>query len=109
MTKQEYIKQQYGKTWDAVKDYVDENGWVLLYEYETSNPTGAPTPAEVGFNIVEENGYGWRADNLIGIEDNNGWIKVEEKLPENNDLVIVLDGNAQYEGWYEPEYGYWAE
>lgn len=112
MTKQEYIKQQYGKAWDAVKDYVDENGWVTMYEpdfVEGYVCTEAPTPAEVGFNIVEWNSYGWRADNLRGIEDNNGWIKVEEKLPENTDLVIVLDGNDQYEAWYEPEYGYWAE
>lgn len=107
MTKQEYIKQQYGKAWDAVKDYVDENGWVI----------NGPAPHSLGFfltatidsNIVEGNGYGWRPANLRGIEDNNGWIKVEEKLPENTDLVIVLDGTDQYEAWYEPEYGYWAE
>lgn len=109
MTKQEYIKQQYGKAWDAVKGYVDENGWVLLYEYETGNPTGAPTPAEVGFNFVEVKGYGWRVDNLTGIEDNNGWIKVEDRLPENEDFVIALDDTGQYEAWYKPEYGIWHE
>jgi hypothetical protein len=121
MTKQEYIKQQYGKAWDAVKDYVDENGWVIH----------GPAPHSLGFfltatinsNIVEGNGYvwrpanlkgiednnGWRPANLRGIEDNNGWIKVEEKLPENTDLVIVLAGDDQYEAWYDPEYGYWSE
>lgn len=107
MTKQEYIKQQYGKAWDAVKDYVDENGWVI----------NGPAPHSLGFfltatinsNIVEGNGYEWRPANLRGIEDNNGWIKVEDRLPENNDLVIVLDGNDQYEAWYDPEYGYWSE
>jgi hypothetical protein len=30
MTKQEAIKEAYGECWEQVKDYVDENGWVLI-------------------------------------------------------------------------------
>ena len=65
MTKQEKIQEAYGKYWEQVKDYVDENGW--CYAFFTLK-----TYFKTDFTSEK-----WRPKSLIGIEDNNGWIKIE--------------------------------
>ena len=35
------------------------------------------------------------------------WISVEDRLPENNNTVIVSDGNAVDLGFYDPVVGTW--
>ena len=79
MTKQEAIKQAYGEHWDVVKDYVDKNGWVGQY----SAPIDISKLIECDLSDI---GYYWRPISLQGIEDNNGWIKIESEkdLPKDN-------------------------
>ena len=77
MTKEEVIKEAYGKYWEQVKGFVDENGRFLKY---------------------------FRPISLDGIENNNGWIKIEseEDLPKKTIYYNVLRNrmfqNARYAG-----------
>lgn len=80
MTKQEKIQEAYGEYWDLVKDFIDENGFchkrrkIMFAEIEKS------------IEIVKDhpnNLYPFRPKSLQGIEDNNGWIKIE-----NNEVIL---------------------
>lgn len=89
MTKQEKIKEAYGKDWEIVKNNVDENGWLDPY-----------------FNLkyfesfldcdVERNKNLFRPIILKSVENNNGWIKIETEEQYNK-----LE-NGLYE-WYNIE------
>ena len=83
--KQEAIKNAYGDYWEAVKDFVDENGWIdflediqrIMYFFNDSD------------NI--------EVKSLQGIENNNGWIKIESEddLPkEGMHHSILLDSDC---------------
>lgn len=101
MTKQEKIQEAYGEYWKSVKDYVDENGFIimaisiikevnLVFErkvmYHSKNTSGA-----IGMCV--------RPISLENIENNNGWIKIEseEDLPKQNIMCWAL-----YEDKEEP-------
>ena len=85
--KQEAIKKAYGEYWEAVKDFVDENGWIdflediqrIMYFFHDSDN-------------IEVFKSTWRPKSLQGIENNNGWIKIEseEDLPKNDMYVYII-------------------
>jgi len=91
MKKQEKIQEAYGEYWKIVKDYVDSNGWCNVRR-------------KIGFlEIIKKinwqtkigNQYSWRPKSLQGIENNNGWIKIESEndLPkEKGDYFVCVDG-----------------
>ena len=85
--KQEAIKKAYYNNWDKVKDYVDENGWIF---WSDKNPIGIYNNRYLEYK--EENPNYWRPKSLQGIENNNGWIKIESEadLPKNNDDYWVI-------------------
>ena len=85
--KQEAIKNAYCNNWDKVKDYVDENGWIF---WSDKNPIGIYNNRYLEYK--EENPNYWRPKSLQGIENNNGWIKIESEadLPKNNDDYWVI-------------------
>ena len=70
MTKQEKIQEAYGKYWEVVYEYVDKNGWCSAY-WKTKT-----------YFQTEFTSEKWRPKSLTGIEDNNGWIKIESKQNE---------------------------
>lgn len=40
----------------------------------------------------------------VAAEENNGWIKCSDRLPENTDNVIMIDINEIYAvGWYDDD------
>lgn len=87
MTKQEYIKQQYGSYWNIVKYHVDGNGWFpdeILGDaiWPLSNCTK---------KLNHKGELVWRITTLTGLEDNNGWVKVEDSLPSCYMDVEVFD------------------
>ena len=85
--KQEAIKNAYGNNWDKVKDYVDKNGWIF---WSDKNPIGIYNNRYLEYK--EENPNYWRPKSLQGIENNNGWIKIESEadLPKNDDDYWVM-------------------
>ena len=80
MTKQEKIQEAYGKYWEVVYEYVDKNGWCSAY-WKTKT-----------YFQTEFTSEKWRPKSLTGIEDNNGWIKIESEadLPKNDDDYWVM-------------------
>lgn len=71
MTKQEAIKKAYGDFWEQVKEYVSENGWCNSY-WNTRVFFNADT-------MPKQNPVRWRPISLNGIDNNNGWIKIESE------------------------------
>lgn len=106
MTKQEKIKETYGEHWEAVKNMADDNGFVNGYVH---------FDGVCGFKKyeTEDNGSGWRPKSLQGIENNNGWIKIESEsdLPtigDDMEFYVILDGEMlraffmeDSKRWYE--------
>ncbi len=87
MTKQEAIQQAYGKHWDIVSGLCDENGWIkddkkglryfLVYE-------AFKEQMEIEVSSFSPK---VRLKSLQGIENNNGWIKIESEadLPKTGE------------------------
>lgn len=84
MTKQEYIQQAYGEYWDKVKDYVDEDGWIVDPYYHA---IGYPNEAEIFDEILrslkksfeyeemmDRDTPTFRPVSLISHESNNDWL-----------------------------------
>jgi len=76
MKKQEAIKKAYGEHWETVKDYVDENGWC---EWDYKNNCSPSRFEIMDFEHKMHESYNWRPKSLQGIENNNGWIKIESE------------------------------
>lgn len=78
-SKQKAIIEAYGEYWEQVKDFVDENGWC-----RNRKIAGFYNSLREIQNHPNVN-YWFRPLSLQGIENNNGWIKVEseEDLPSN--------------------------
>jgi hypothetical protein len=100
--KQKVIKNAYGEYWEKVKDYVDENGFINTYSTKIS-------PHSLKYSWVDiEVSKKWiddkigdticfRPKSLQGIENNNGWIKIESEadLPkEGMHHSILLDSEC---------------
>lgn len=88
MTKTETIKAAYGPHWDKVKDHVDEDGWCF-------NNSLRPDAKDAYFSYVTNYKYcdKWRPKSLSGIEDNNGWTKIEseEDLPQSRGTYYFFE------------------
>jgi hypothetical protein len=90
MDMQEVIKQAYGEHWDKVCEYVDDKGWCVGFWNICEKLNGISKPKSQGTK--------WRPKSLQGIEDNNGWIKIESKedLPKEIEgyWYVVLKGKV---------------
>lgn len=91
MTKQEKIQEEWGEDY---KSYApDENGWSTVHRWHE----------QVDFNIFDTDAVGHgiykiRPKSLKGVENNNGWIKIESEddLPnEQMFLECICKGNGQ--------------
>jgi len=91
--KQQAIINAYGEFWEKVKDFVDEDGWIkfsddkeiIRYEYHSDG--------NIMCNPLDINK--WRPKQLAGIENNNGWIKIESEadLPEETTECHFINKN----------------
>ena len=92
MTKQEKIKEAYGKYWEQVKNYVNKNGWCSVrrgvgFDEIISN---------LSWETRTGNQYCWRPKSLQGIENNNNWIKLDAKsdLPKETGQYLTRRANG---------------
>ena len=88
--KQEAIKKAYGEYWENVKDYVDENGWASYPNVQKHDYDFGKLEFKDGCTFL-------RPESLQGIENNNGWIKIESEadLPkEGMHHSILLDSEC---------------
>jgi len=82
MTKQEKIQEAYGEYWDIFKEFVNENGW-----FHDKHFWGKWPETDLKWETTDHDNDIYdkrRPKSLKGIENNNGWIKIESEadLPE---------------------------
>ena len=85
--KQEAIKNAYGECWEKVKDYIDNDGYI-------DNSIPKFTFGQVkNLDLEYKNDVLFRPKSLQGIENNNGWIKIESEkdLPKVSGLYFGKD------------------
>jgi hypothetical protein len=91
MKKEEVIKAAYGEHWKTVKSFVDENGWTELQEEDFGYSALSDEIEHFDF----EHSNKWRPISLSGIENNNGWIKIEMEsdMPKQRgtDDIYIID------------------
>jgi len=91
MAKQDKIKEVYGEHWESIKDFVDENGRLkVIWGHISFYPQYAKLASAIkNSNIEFEGDYYARPKSLQGIEDNNGWTKIESEddLPKEKGLI----------------------
>lgn len=76
MTKQEKIQEAYGENWELVKNNVNENGWIKDREFTFKDFK----PMNWQTTDHDDELYDTRRPvSLKGIENNNGWIKIESE------------------------------
>lgn len=106
--KQQVIQDAYGEYWNLLKDLVDENGWIQSkgeYHFiEWEDIFQIDEYPLWGYSGEVINCEKWRPKALYGIENNNGWIKIESKEDypkENCDCwVMNKNGEIRYEYYY---------
>ncbi len=88
MEKQEIIKKAYGKSYDALKDYINENGFVDCVKNRKISLIPFFDVSEIEFN-----GHLSRPKSLKGIENNNGWVKIycENDMPQFDCNCFIID------------------
>lgn len=89
--KQEAIKKAYGELFDKYKDRIDNDGFIH-YKSEKVRKEIASLLGEI------ESSYNYsifRPKSLQGIENNNGWVKIESEadLPKNKNVWICTNNN----------------
>lgn len=78
MTKEEKIKEAYGDNWELVKDKVNKDGWIKDREFIFSDFVKGTVWQTTDH---DDEWYDTRRPmQLKGIEDNNGWVKIESQL-----------------------------
>ena len=85
--KQEAIKKAYSEYWEKVKDYVDNDGYI-------DNSIPKFTFGQVkNLDLEYKNDVFFRPKSLQGIENNNGWVKIESEkdLPKESGLYFGKD------------------
>lgn len=94
--KQEAIKKAYGEYWDKVKDYDYDNGWL-------STKIISPIDLEYSWNDIETKECSINVENVLfrpkslqGIENNNGWIRIESEndLPKEKCRIWVKEKDS---------------
>ena len=87
--KQKAIKNAYSEYWENVKDYVDNDGWI-----DNSIPKFTFGQLK-NLDLEYKNDVFFRPKSHQGIENNNGWVKIESEanLPNNEKVWICTSNN----------------
>lgn len=106
-SKQECIAKAYGEYWDKFKLLVDENGAISNKDFsfiDAEDIMEIFCYYHIGFNGETVGVEKWIPLSLAGIENNNGWIKIEseESLPTKEGKYIW--GRLHKESEYGPEW-----
>ena len=103
MTKQEKIKESYGEHWDSLKEHVNERGWLNSRTWlgDCGNTKVYHILKGLHLDCMDsyhrDYCYIFRPKSLSGIENNNGWNRIEDGVfPEDEETVLWLN-NENYE------------
>lgn len=96
MTKEEIIKQAYGEYYEDTKLCIDNNGF-CQYGSKDDSDWGIEPFGEYETRNHIDGIYEWRPKSLQGIENNNGWIKIENEKDLPDDLYCeVIERRTQH-------------
>lgn len=101
MEKKKVIKKAYGKSYDALKDYINENGFVDCVKNRKISLIPFFDISEIEFKGNEA-----RPKSLKGIENNNGWnvLKgIKNEITHEGDIWI-LNKYGNVELWLESQF-----
>ncbi|MGK6342892.1 hypothetical protein ACMGDK_11670 [Chryseobacterium sp. DT-3] len=98
MTKEQKIQEAWGENFEIFKDVITENGWADFKKHYGDRGlmlSFKDTPLEVMDNYDPKYCYWKRPIALSGIENNNGWIKIEseEDLPEESSNYWIMQSD----------------
>jgi len=107
MSKLEYVKKVYGEHWDRVKNHVSDNGYIEYKIIGHGRSNGMDYDEDFNYKyeevqVIQNYGFGqflWRPIQLKGIEDNNGWIRIEDGILPNEKLEYEVVFNNIKIGW----------
>jgi hypothetical protein len=103
MKKQDKIIAAYGKHWEAVKDFVDENGCCCAIDYSITGVETKNHPSLNEMGIFQKDSFAdtwynskqykhfWRPQSLEGIEENNGWNLMEDFDGNDEDYFFISE------------------
>lgn len=111
-TKEEVIREAYGVCWDQVKEFVDEDGWCSDCQIDLNNKgyntwlEYIPADCKEMHIVYGEPEYWYRPKSLSGIENNNGWIRIEseEDLPKDSFNYYAFCSNGSVMTFNDFEY-----
>lgn len=91
MTKREIVLDSFGEFKKYVERYVDENGWLNIKDHSSFIRNHFYLTDNLETKFVNKFGY-WRPKSLNGIEENNGWIKIESEsdLPKELEKIYFI-------------------
>lgn len=96
MTKEEKIKEAWGLAYDEVKHLLTDNGYIQSVDLAHIRLNLRSYNLDLNYNDIDA-----RPKSLKGIENNNGWIKIESEddLPKENGYFFTKS-----DVWWEPYY-----
>jgi len=117
--KHKAIKKAYGDSWDLVKEFCDEEGWITDKWVAHGLSVGI-SYEDAGFNsdqilIKQYNSSdnSWRLRTIYSILTNNGWTRIE---PDGSNLptdefqkykLLFENEKIVYYGYYDPRNKMW--
>lgn len=108
MTKQEKIKEVYGLYWKDYGHLTDENGFIYQSDLFYPDTEMKKEGVEIEVISVEQkhkwSNVKWRPKSLSGIEDNNGWVKIESEHDLPKEVGIFWVNDSRYGGIGQAEW-----
>lgn len=102
--KRKAIQNAYGDAWEKVKEFVDGKGWIHNCPWDIESVL---FPQSNGFEVGDVdkmhlvNSFSWRPRCLSGLESNNGWTRIEEKMPPSSEDRFYVCFEGVISGWTE--------
>lgn len=106
MTKEQKIKESFGESWNLLTYSMQQHILTVHHWVDRSRNRMDLSPKDLGFDEdteCEVHCEFWRPIQLKGIEDNNGWTKIESMDSFPQEIIfcitcIYLDGTAYQVG-----------
>jgi len=109
MTKEEKIQEEWGEDFNKI---INSDGWMLYDNQSDIRDLVKNSKFDFKKNEVSRNVF-FRPKSLQGIENNNGWIKIEseEDLPKENCDVwcIIKNSDVHYRRFQVNMSRWWTE
>ncbi|WP_333661566.1 DUF551 domain-containing protein [Chishuiella changwenlii] len=96
IAKQEVIKEAWGLNYNKFSEHIDSDGWLDTAWLDDSE---IHYDVKDGYDECGTESTFIRPKSLQGIETNNGWIKIEDQLPEESIEVLFFN-----EKWINEDY-----